>query len=190
MKLSWAQKRVLWSFEKSIFQFFANFWVTKLKPWAQKRIFLALGKSIFLVFGKLLSDEVETILWESEVKCSTLFKSEFGHRKLLRKWFWRYLEIKKECSDRLNREFFGFLSIFHCQSLNHFSRNLEKSIQRYFNEHLVKGSFLENDFGATLRSKTSVVSVWKEHILFFLLIFDWRSWNHLLGKWGKALKAI
>ena len=36
LKLPWAQKRMLWAFEKSIFQFFANLWVTKSKPFSGK----------------------------------------------------------------------------------------------------------------------------------------------------------
>ena len=152
---------MFWALEKCIFQFFANFWVTKLKPFAGKvgqgvkiywnqnlvkRTFLENGlgetlsskanllsvwKNHFSVFCKFLSDEVETIFWESEAKRSKLFKSKFGYRKLLRKWFWSYIELKNECSERLKRAFFSFLQIF-----------------------------------------------------------EWRSWNHFLGKWGKAFKTI
>ena len=39
----------------------------------------------FFTFCKFLSDEVETIFRESEAKRLKLFKSKFGHRKLLRK---------------------------------------------------------------------------------------------------------
>ena len=193
LKLLWAQKWMLWLFEKSIFQFFANFWVTKLKPfsaevtqsvqnylnqnlvigsfWAfEKSIFqfsasfwvtklkpfsgkvrqsvqnysnqnmvigsflvngfeatlswkanvVSVWKEHFSVFCKYLGDEVETILWESEAKCSKLFKSKFGHRKLLRKWFWSYFELKNECCDCLKRAFFSFLQIFEWRSWNHF----------------------------------------------------------------------
>ena len=161
LKLPWAQKRMLWAFEKSIFQFFANFWVTKLKPFAGKvgqgvkiywnqnlvrRTFLENGfgatlsskanllsvwKKHFSVFCKFLSDEVETIFWESEAKLWRLFKSKFGHRKLLRKWFWSYLEPKNECCERLKRT-----------------------------------------------------------VLSFLKKFEWRCWNHFLERWGKVLKTI
>ena len=34
------------------------------QPWAQKRLFWAFEKSIFHLFCKCLSDEVETIFWE------------------------------------------------------------------------------------------------------------------------------
>ena len=104
-------------FEKGIFQFFANFGVTKLKQFSRKvrqsvqtylnenlviwsflengfgvilsskTNALSVGKEHFSVFCKYLSDEVETIFWESEVKRSKLFKSKFSYMKLLRKWF-------------------------------------------------------------------------------------------------------
>ena len=92
---------------------------------------LSVWKGNFSVFYKFLSNEVETIFWESEAKHSKLFESKFDHRKLLIKWFWSYLELKNECSERLKREIFSFLQIF-----------------------------------------------------------KWQSWNHFLGKWGKALKTI
>ena len=50
---------------------------------------------IFPIFCKFLSDEVETVFWENEAKGSIVFKVKFGHMKLVRKWFWSYLEVKK-----------------------------------------------------------------------------------------------
>ena len=106
VKLPWAGKRMFWGFEKSIFQFFANLWVTKLKPFSGKvgeSVKIYLNQSLFIrtffengfgatlrsktnvlsvwknhisVFGKFLSDEVETIFKESEAKLSKLFKSK------------------------------------------------------------------------------------------------------------------
>ena len=139
LKLTWGQKRMFWAFGKTIFQFFAKFSLKKLKPFFEKvrqsiqsylNQYLGIGsflengfeatlcsktnvvsvwKEHFSVFCKFLSDEVETIFWESEAKRSELFKSKFGHRKLLRKWFWSYLELKKECSEHLKKAFFSFL---------------------------------------------------------------------------------
>ena len=123
---SWGEKWMFWTLEKRIFQFFAKFWVTKVKLFSEKgrqseaiylnqnfviRTFLENGfgttlssktnvlsvwNKHFLVFCKFLSDEVETIFRESEAKLSKLFKSKFGHRKFVRKWFWSYLELKNE----------------------------------------------------------------------------------------------
>ena len=52
--------------------------------------------SLFAIFCEFLSDEVEIVFWENEAKHSIVFKSKFGHRKLVRKWFWSYLEVKNE----------------------------------------------------------------------------------------------
>ena len=157
----WAQKRIFWAFEKSIFQFFANFWVTKLKPFSgkvrqsfqnylnqnlvigsflengfeatlsSKTNVLSVWKEHFSVVCKFFSGEVETVFREREANCSNLFKSKFWHKYLLRKWFWSNLELKNEYCERLKRTFSSFLQIF-----------------------------------------------------------KWGSWNHLQGKWGKAFKTI
>ena len=112
-KATLSSKRMFKAFEKSFFQFFANLWVTKLKPFSGKvgqsikiywnqsfvtRTFLenvfvatlssqtnvlSVWKEHFSVFWQFLSDKVETLSWESEAKCSKLFKSKFGHRKCL-----------------------------------------------------------------------------------------------------------
>ena len=141
---------MFWAFEKNIFQFFANFWVTKLKPFSgkvrqsvqnylnqnsvvgnflengfeatlsSKANVLSLWKKHFAIFWKCLSDEVETIFRESETKRSKLFKSKFGRRKLLRKCFWSYLDPESECSERLKKPYFSFLQIFEWQSWNRF----------------------------------------------------------------------
>ena len=152
LEQAWVQKRMLLAFKKSIFQFFANFWlwVTQLKQFSgkvrqsvqtylnqnlvigiflenrfgttlsSKTNILSVSKGHFSVFCKFFSDEVETTFWESEAKRSKLFKSKLGHRKLLIKWFWSYLELKNECSERLKRAFFSFLQIFEWRSSNRF----------------------------------------------------------------------
>ena len=153
MKLPWSEKRMFWAFEKGIFQFFANFWVTKLKPFSgkfrqsvqndlyqnlvignflekdfgttlrSKTSVVSVWKEHFSVICKLLSDEVEISCWESEAKHSKPFKSKFGHRKVLTKWFWSYVELKNECCDRLKRAFSSFLEIFKWRSWDHFLGN-------------------------------------------------------------------
>ena len=159
LKLPWARKRMFWAFEKTIFQLFANFWVTKLKPLSGKRResvrhclnqnfvigtflvngfeatlssktnVLSVGKRHFSIFWKCLSDEVETIFRESEAKRSKLFKSKFGRRKFVRKWFWSYLELKNECSERLEKTFFNILKMFEWRSWNHYQGKLGKAFK-------------------------------------------------------------
>ena len=150
LKLPWAQKRIFWAFEKCISQFFPNFWVTKLKPFSgkvrqsiqnylnqnlvigsflengfeatlsSKTNVVSVWKVHFAVFCKFLSDEFGTIFWESEAKRTKLFKSKFGHKELLRKWFWSYLELKNVCCECFKRAFFSFLKIFEWRSWNRF----------------------------------------------------------------------
>ena len=55
-----------------------------------------------------MSDEVETIFSKSKAKRLKLFKEKFDHRKLLRKWFSYYVELKNECSERLKKAFSNF----------------------------------------------------------------------------------
>ena len=125
----------LWS---SMLQFFGNFLVTKLKPFSgkvrqslpnylnqnlvigsflgnsfqatlsSKTNVLIVWKGHFSVFWKFLNDKVEIIFWENKAKHQKLFKLKFRHRKLLTKWFWRFLEFKNECSECLKRTFFSF----------------------------------------------------------------------------------
>ena len=48
---------------------------------------LSVSKEHFSGLFKFLSDEVESIFWESKAKRLNLFKSKYGPRKLPRKWF-------------------------------------------------------------------------------------------------------
>ena len=157
----WAQKRMFRAFEKAIFQFFASFWVTRLKlfsgkveqsiqdyldqtfghselmrksfwaTWSPKTNVMSVWKKHFSDFCKFLTDKVVTMIWQIEAKRSKPFNSNFCHRNLLRKYFCSYLELKSECSKLLEKAFFSFFQVF-----------------------------------------------------------DWRSWNHFLEKWGKAFKTI
>ena len=150
LKLLGARKQMFWAFEKGIFQFFANFGGTKLKPFSgtvrqsvqtylnqslvirsflgngfedtvsSKTNVLSVWKGIFQFFCKFLSDEVETLFWEIHAKRSNLFKSIVGHRNFLRKWFWSYLEHENKCSERLKRAFFSYLQILEWRNKNTF----------------------------------------------------------------------
>ena len=219
LKLPWAQKRMLWVFEKSIFQFFANLWVTKLKPFSgkvrqsvqnylnqnlvigsflengfeatlsSKANVVSVWKGHFSVFWKFLSDEVETVFWESEAMRPNLFKSKFGHRKLPRKWFWSYLQLKNECSERLKKAFCSFSQIFEWRSWNRFAEKWGK-VFKTFKSKLGHRKVLRKWFWSNLELKNECCERLKRVFFSFLQIFEWRSWNHYLGKWGKAFKTI
>ena len=142
---------------KEHLQFFASFWVSKLKHFSgkvrqsvqkylnqnlvtesflekcfeailsSKMNVLNVWKEHFSVIYKCLSDENQTTLWESDGKRWKIFQSKSGHRKLPRKWFWSYLELKSECFDEsmpLKRAFLRFLQIFEWKIWNHFLEKL------------------------------------------------------------------
>ena len=132
---------------------------------------LKIWKGHFSFFCKFLHDDTETVFWEYEVKPSKVFKSQFGHKQLLRKLFSSYLELKNECSKGLKRAFFIFFAYFWVVKLKTFCVKIRQSAEMYLNKNLVIGSFLETIFEAILSSKTNVVSVWKEHFSVFLQIF-------------------
>ena len=123
-------------------------------------------KEHFSVFCWFLSDEFETIFWKSEGKNSKLFQSKFSHKKLLRKWFWSYLELRKECCEPVERAFYSFAS-FCVTKLTSLSGKVKQSVQSYLNQGLVIERFLENGFEATWRSIMNVVSVWKGRFSIF-----------------------
>ena len=135
--------------ERFIFQILTNFSVTKVKSLPGKvresvkkylnenlvewsiieNVFHTLTSKVnvvniwkehFSAFCWFLSDEFETLFWKSEGKHSKLFQSKFIHKKLLRKWFWSYLELKKEYCERLGRAFYSFLQVSAWPSWHHF----------------------------------------------------------------------
>ena len=162
---------MFWVFEKGIFQFFANFWVTKFKlfcvkvrqsfynylnrnlnKWgfiengfkaylSSKTKVLSVWKGHFSVVCKVLCDEVETVFWESEAKQSKLFKSKFDQRKLLRKWFWSYLELKNECSERLKKHFAVFLQSSEWRSRNRFLGKRDNAAITFSKKSALLGGF-------------------------------------------------
>ena len=95
----------------------------------------------FLTFLQILTDDVKTVLWESERKSSELFKSKVDHRKHFQKWFWSYFEIKNECSESLKMAFFTFLT-----NLKPFARKVKQNVQNYLNPKLVVSSILGQNF--------------------------------------------
>ena len=192
MKLPWAQKRMLWPFEKSIFQVFAIFWVTKLKPFdgnvtqsvqislnqsllvvsflengfeatlGSKKNVVSVWKRHFSVFWKLLSDKVEAISWESEAKRSRLFKSKFGRGNFQENGFEATLSSNTNVLS-FWKEHLSVFCKFILPNLIPFAGKVTQSVRSCLNENLVLGNFLENGFEGILSSKTNVVSLWKEY---------------------------
>ena len=130
LRLRWAQKRVLWVVEKSIFWLFANFSLKKLKLIFRKvRQSIQSYLSESLVIGSFLENTFEAILsWKTSV----------------------VIVWKERCSV-----FCKFLS----DKVERISWESEANVQHYLNKNLLIGSFLETCFEATLSSKKNVLSV-------------------------------
>ena len=96
-KLKWFLEKVRQSFQSYLKQnlIIGSFLESDFRATLMsKTSVVSVWKEHFSVSCNALSDKVETILWEGEGKRSTLSKSKIGHRKLLRKCFWSYLELK------------------------------------------------------------------------------------------------
>ena len=166
----WAQKRMLWAFEKGIFQFFTNFWVTKLKPfsgkvrqsiqnalnqnlaigsflengfeatWSSKTNVLSLWTVHFSNLCRFFSDNVETIFWESEERRSKLLKSNLFIRSFLENSFGGTLSSKTNVVN-VWKGHFSFFTKFWVTKLKPFSGKVRQGVQKYLNQNLVIGSF-------------------------------------------------
>ena len=150
LMLRWAQKRMFWVFEKNIFQVFANFWLMKLKQFSGKaRQRLQDHLNSKFVIGMFFENGFEATLGLKTNVLSTCkekfldfckfcrrswnhfsgnwnFKSKFGYRMLLIKWFWSFLEVKNHYCGRSKLAFYSFLQFFDWRSWNHFPEKIGK----------------------------------------------------------------
>ena len=167
------QNLVIGNFEKNGFR--ATF--------SSKTNVLSIWTKHFSVFSKHLSVIVEAVFWECEANHSKLFKSKFRYKNLLRKWIWSNLELKNKCCERFKRAFFSLLQVFEWGRWNHFLRKwgkiLKSSISKFGHKKL-----LTNWFWSNLELKNVSCEHFKRAFFSFLQVFDWRSWNHFLRKWG------
>ena len=116
-------------------------------------------------------------------------KFKVGHRKLFRKRFWSDLEIKNECSERLEREIFGFLQILSDKVETILWESKAKH-QKLFKSKLGHTNLLRKWFRSFLELKNQYCGRLKIAFFSFLQDFDWRGWNHFLGLRGKMFKTI
>ena len=150
---------------------------------------LSVWKKHFLVFCKFLSDEVETIFRESEAKLSKLFKSKFGHRKFVRKWFWSYLELKNEYVLSVwKKHFLVFCKFLSDEGETIFTES-EAKLWKLYKLKFVNRKLLRKWFWSDLELINEFSEHLKKTFLSFLQIFEWPSWNHFLVRWGKVLES-
>ena len=137
-------------------------------------------KRAFLSFLQIF--EWRTIFLESEAKRSTLFKSNFGHRNLLTKFFWSYLELNSQSCVCLKIAFFSSFANFWLTNLKPHCVKVRQSVQSYLNQSLVIGSFLENRF----ELKTSLT--WAQKRIFSA--FEKRIFQFFPNFWVTKLKPF
>ena len=85
--------------------------------------------------------------------------------------------------------YFSVFSNFWVTNLKPFSGKVRQNIKNCLNQNLIIGDFLDF-FWSFLALKNKYCRRLKITWFSFLQIFDWRSWNHCLGKWGKVFKTI
>ena len=124
--------------------------------------------------------------WVTKLK---LFSYILGTRTFLENGFQATLSSKANVLNAWKKDF-PVICKFLSDEVKPFSGKGRQTEAIYLNQSFVIQTSLEHGFEATLISKTTVLSVWKKHFPFFLQMFEWRSWNHFLGKWGKVLKSI
>ena len=151
---------------------------------------MSVSKEHYSAVGKFLGDEVEIIFLKSKAKRSKLFKSKFGDTKLLRKWLQRYLQLKSKCSERFKRSLFSWFQILSEEVEIIFCESKAKR-SKLFKSKFGHSNLLRKCFWIDLELKKRIWWAFGTVIFqFFFHNFGWGSWNHFLGKWGKAFKII
>ena len=160
MKLPWAQKRMLWPFEKSIFQVFAIFWVTKLKP-----------------FDGNVTQSVQISLNQSLLVVSFLengFEATLGSKKML--WVFE-------------KGIFQFFGNFWVTKLKPFPGKARQSVQDCLNQNLVVGISKKMVLKLPWAQTRMYWAFEKSIFQFFANLFC-RIWYPLLEKLRKAFEAV
>ena len=129
LKLPWAQKQMFQGFEKSIFQFFASFCVTTLKP-----------------FSGHVRQSVQNYLNQNLV-IWTCKKMVLEESWLEKRMFWAF--------EKVIFQIFGNISV---TKLKLFSGKVRTTVENCLNQSLSIESFLESGFEANFSSKMNVVS--------------------------------
>ena len=210
---------MLWVLKKSIFQIFANIWISNLKPFSGKvrqivqdclnqnlviGSFLGNGfeatlssetnvsrvwKEHISVFCKFLRDDVETLFWACETKRSKLSKSKFGHIDLLENVFGVILTSKMNVLSIWKSHFLDFWKYFS-EEVETIFWEIEARRSKLFKSKFRPRKLLKKCFRSYLKLKNTCCEFLKRVFSRFLPIFESRTWNHFLGKWGKLLKNV
>ena len=151
------------------------------------RTFWTFEIGIFQFFYKFLSDEVETVFWENETEPSKPIKLVIGN--FLEKGFEATLRSKMNVL-RVSKGTFSVFCNFWATKLKPFSGKARKNIKKLFESKFGHRTLFRKWFWSFLELKNQCCGRLKIAFFSFLQLFDWRSWNFFLGKWGKVFKTI
>ena len=146
----------------------------------------------FFNFLQVLIDEVKSTSWKNEAKCQKLFKLKFHHKNLLRKSFESTLSSNPNALSVWKANFLLFCKFLSDEVETNFWESDAKRSKR-FKSKFGSMKLLTKWFWSNFQLKKGMFWVFEKNIFlffFFLQIFEWRSWNHFLGKWDKAFKTI
>ena len=134
-------------------------------------------KGHFSVFRKLLSDEVETIFWESKAKRSRLLKLKFGRGSFQE----NSIEAKLSCNTNVLSLWKEYLSVF-CKFLSDEVESISwKSYakrSKLFKSKFGPGKLLRKWFRRYLELKNECCGHLKRAFFSFLQAFEWKTSNH------------
>ena len=134
-------------------------------------------KGHFSVFRKLLSDEVETIFWESKAKRSRLLKLKFGRGSFQE----NSIEAKLSCNTNVLSLWKECLSVF-CKFLSDevesISWKSHAKRSKLFKSKFGPGKLLRKWFRRYLELKNECCGHLKRAFFSFLQAFEWKTSNH------------
>ena len=106
---------------------------------------MSVWKGHFSVFCKFLSDEVETVFWESEAKRSKLFKSKFAYMDFLENGFGAILSSKTNVWT-FEKSIFQFFANLWVTKMKLFSGKARQCCKTFLDKVYLVESFSENIF--------------------------------------------
>ena len=162
------------AFWNGIFQFFANFWVTKLK----------------LFFGKVRqSNKIETVFWESEAKQSKLLNSKLATKSILHNSFEATLRSKRNAVSIWKWSFWSFCKFLGDEVETVFWES-ETKHWRLLKSKVSHRKHFRNLFWSYLEVKNQCPGPLEKAFFTFLKFLNDEVWSRLLEKRGKMLKTF
>lgn len=127
---------------------------------------LTIQKWYCSLFCNFFSNEVEVVSWKSEAKRSDCLNPKLIIERILE----NHLKLclgQKRIFWTFEIGIFYYFADFWVAKLKAFSAKARQILQNSLNPNLITRSISENNFKATLKSKTTPLNVWKWHYLLF-----------------------